>query len=91
MFRAATACKRVNALVHGLENGNLTMVACSSRSCCCFAHTGNQDITVSEFMQMTYGYKYSFRFWTILILIAYVAFFRVLGVLALRYVSFLRR
>lgn len=46
---------------------------------------------MSEFMQMTYGYKYSFRFWTILILIAYVAFFRVLGVLALRYVSFLRR
>ena len=77
--------------MHELDSGYLTMLACLSQCCCCFAHTGNQDITVSEFMQMTYGYKYSFRFWTILILIAYVAFFRVLGVLALRYVSFLRR
>lgn len=47
--------------------------------------------TVSQFMETNYGYKYDFRFWTILILIAYVLFFRVLGVLALRYVSFLKR
>jgi len=47
--------------------------------------------TVAYFMESVYGYVYSFRGYTLLIVLAYILFFRILGVLALRYFNFLRR
>ena len=47
--------------------------------------------SVSQFISSVFGYEYSFRGWCLLIVLAYVVFFRVLGIIALRYVSFLKR
>ncbi|KAG2439064.1 hypothetical protein HYH02_006591 [Chlamydomonas schloesseri] len=47
--------------------------------------------TVSSFLQSYFGYDYDFRFWCLLIVVAYVVFFRSMGIVALRYVSFLKR
>ncbi|KAG1677137.1 hypothetical protein FOA52_000943 [Chlamydomonas sp. UWO 241] len=47
--------------------------------------------SVSEFMRRNYGYDYSFRLWCLLIVGAYIIVLRIVSVLALRYMSFLRR
>lgn len=36
-------------------------------------------------------YEYSFHYWTILIMFAYIIALRVMGIVFLRYVSFLKR
>jgi hypothetical protein len=47
--------------------------------------------TVSSFMDTYFGFKWSFHFWTILILAGYIIGFRAMGALFMRYVSFLKR
>ncbi|GAX75668.1 hypothetical protein CEUSTIGMA_g3111.t1 [Chlamydomonas eustigma] len=47
--------------------------------------------TVSYYMESVFGYAYNFRGWCLMITLAYIIFFRVMGVVALRYVNFLRR
>ncbi|KAG2487630.1 hypothetical protein HYH03_013769 [Edaphochlamys debaryana] len=47
--------------------------------------------TVRQFMETYFGFSYDFRLWCLLILVAYMIFFRTMGILALRYISFLRR
>ncbi|GAX73712.1 hypothetical protein CEUSTIGMA_g1165.t1 [Chlamydomonas eustigma] len=50
-----------------------------------------QAPTISAFLTSVFGYEYNFRFWCLLIILAYVLFYKVLGIVALRYVSFLKR
>ncbi|KAG2432130.1 hypothetical protein HXX76_009056 [Chlamydomonas incerta] len=49
------------------------------------------DATVSSWLESYFGYSYDFRFWCLLIVVAYVVFFRSMGIVALRYISFLKR
>ena len=47
--------------------------------------------TVGAFVQSYFGYEPGLVYWTALILLAYVAFFRLLAAFALRYINYQRR
>jgi len=47
--------------------------------------------TIKSFMEERFGYKVGLRWWIILILAAYILFFRVTSIFALRYWNFLKR
>ncbi len=47
--------------------------------------------TVGAFVQSYFGYKPGFVYWTALILLAYVAFFRLLAAFALRFINYQKR
>ncbi|KAG1677139.1 hypothetical protein FOA52_000945 [Chlamydomonas sp. UWO 241] len=53
--------------------------------------TPSGETTVSVFMEAVFGYLYSFKNWTLLIVLAYILAFRFISVLALRYINFLKR
>lgn len=56
------------------------------------SYPGNPNIkTVADFLRVVFGYDYSIHYWTLLMILAYILFLRVAGVLALRYMSFLKR
>ncbi|KAG1655082.1 hypothetical protein FOA52_010286 [Chlamydomonas sp. UWO 241] len=50
-----------------------------------------QPLTVSEYVKQYFGYDYNFRWYCVLIMAAYVVFVRVTSILALKYLSFLKR
>jgi ABC-type multidrug transport system ATPase subunit/ABC-type multidrug transport system permease subunit len=52
---------------------------------------GAANITVGEYVQEFWGYNPDFAWWCILIVFAYIAFFRAVTVLALSYVSYNKR
>ncbi|MEW5311977.1 MAG: hypothetical protein WDW38_003643 [Sanguina aurantia] len=57
-----------------------------------FSYPADPSITtVPQFLERVFGWTYDFRFYCIAIVAAYIVFFRVIAVLALRYISFLRR
>lgn len=54
--------------------------------------TGSADpITIKAWLKAYFGYDYDFRWYCVLIICAFVVAFRVLAVLAVRYISFQKR
>lgn len=47
--------------------------------------------TVSEYVRVQFGFDYGLRWWCVLIVFAYVVFYRVTSILALKYINFLKR
>ncbi|KXZ56523.1 hypothetical protein GPECTOR_1g47 [Gonium pectorale] len=57
-----------------------------------FTYPGlSQGATIATFIERNFGYDYGFRFWCLLIVAGYIIGLRVIAILALRYISFLRR
>ena len=51
---------------------------------------GNPE-NIHDFIRDYFGYKYEFRWYAVLIIAAYLVAFRVLAMLALKFISFQRR
>lgn len=47
--------------------------------------------TIHDFVRGYFGYKYEFRWYAVLIVAAYLVAFRIIAMLALKYMSFQRR
>ncbi len=42
-------------------------------------------MTVSQFLEIQFGYEYNMRWWCVLIMLAFILFFRITSILALKY------
>ncbi len=52
---------------------------------------GAAQVPISTFVSQRFGYDNSLVWWMLLIVLAYISFFRVTSILALKYKNFLRR